>query len=482
MLRASSSVSHTSHANAKTKIVATLGPASCDKPTIRSLLEAGMTVARCNMSHGDHAAHAALMATARAAARAAKRPLALLQDLCGPKIRIGDFSTESVELHRGSAFTLTTERCVGDASHVSVSYAKLPREVASGMRIFLNDGKLELEVVSTTDTELHTSVIHGGVIRGRRGVNVPDASLSLSALTAKDRADVRFGIAQGVDLVTLSFVREARDITELRSLIRRAPDIKIVAKIETKAAIANLDAIIDAADAVMVARGDLAIEVPPERVPLLQKQIIRAANRAGKPVITATQMLDSMRTSPVPTRAEVNDVANAILDGTDAVMLSDETAVGEHPARAVSTMARIARETEAHELFDERHAGWDFPPRSTCDAVSRSIVTSARALNARAIVALSESGYTGRMVARYRPRVPIVVVTPSEATFSMSLLSYGCEPVHIPRIKNLADARAAARRILKARGLAAPGDTYILGAGLPFGKPGATNMLLVERM
>lgn len=445
------------------------------------MLDAGMLVARCNMSHGDHASHAALMRAARSAAARTKRPLALLQDLCGPKIRIGDFATETVRLDAGRPFTLTTHACKGDTSRVSVNYAKLPGDVSPGMSVFLNDGKLKLEVDAVKGTEIHTTVVVGGTIRGRRGVNVPDAQLSLAVLTPKDRRDLAFGLTQKVDIVTLSFVRDAHDVHRLRALLPKDQRVTIVAKIETKAAIANLAEIIEAADALMVARGDLAIEVPPERVPLLQKEIIRAANRAGKPVITATQMLDSMRTATVPTRAEVNDVANAILDGTDAVMLSDESAVGEHPVEAIRVLSRIAGETENDTLFrDHRHV-WDMVPVTTCDTVSRAIVQAAHTIEAKAIVAFSESGYTGRMVARYRPRVPIVVLTPERETYVQGILSYGCIPFHVRRVKDLADARRIARTVLTKHGLLCAGDTFVLGAGIPFGAPGATNMLLVDQ-
>ncbi len=465
----------------KTKVVATLGPSSNSEATIEKMLRAGMTVARFNMSHGDHATHARTIRAARAASKRAGIPLAILQDLAGPKIRIGDLYKEEIILRDGTRFTLTTKRCIGTETRVHVSYKRLPNEVRRGTYIFVNDGKIQLRVVRTSETEVHTVVVNGGSIRGRRGVNVPNSHLSVPALTSKDKKDVLFGIEQGVDIVTLSFVRTARDVARLRAMLKDYPHVMVAAKIETKAAVDNIDDIIDAADAVMVARGDLAIEVPPEKVPLVQKSIIRAANRAGKPVITATQMLDSMRVSTVPTRAEVNDIANAILDGTDAVMLSDETAVGAHPARAVSVMARVAQEMESSEHFRELQPLWDFKPRTRCDAVSRSISKTALASGARAIVAFSESGYTGRMVARYRPLVPILVLTPNRETFNKSLLTYGCIPVLVRRVKHLTDARKCAHAVLHDLKLCKADDIFVLGAGIPFGEPGSTNMMLVER-
>jgi pyruvate kinase len=470
------------HTHTKTKIVATLGPNSSEVPTLVKMLDAGMNVARINMSHGDHATHATNIKNARKASQQSKRPLAILQDLSGPKIRIGDFTTETVTLEDGAELTLTTKACDGTVDRVHVNYDKLPEEVSAGMHIYLNDGKQKLLVNKVTGTDIHTTVIHGGTIRGRRGVNVPDANLSLSSLTPKDRKDLVFGLEQNVDFVTLSFVRNAADIHLLRKLVGKDKTVTIVAKIETKFAIDNLEEIVDAADVIMVARGDLAIEMPPEKVPLLQKQIIRAANRAGKPVITATQMLDSMRIATTPTRAEVNDIANAILDGTDAVMLSDETAVGMHPERPIQVMKKVAREVETDPFFIERQNQWDFDPRSTYDAVAQSIAKTAAAMHAKAIVAFSESGYTGRMVARYRPRVPILVLTPHKETFNRSLVTYGCLPILVHKVKNLADAQKVARKVLTERDIAAKGDVFVLGAGVPFGAPGATNMMLVEKV
>lgn len=466
----------------KTKIVATLGPNSSEVRVLEKMLEAGMNIARLNMSHGDLKTHATCIANARKASTRTKRPLAILQDLSGPKIRIGDFSTETVTLENKARFTLTTKKIIGDVHIAHVNYPKLPKEVSPGMYIYLNDGKQKLLVEKVEGSEVHTTVISGGTIRGRRGVNIPDADLSIPTITKKDREDLLFGLEQKVDFVTLSFVRTAEDIHTLRKLIGQKRPITIIAKIETKAAIDNIDAIVDATDVIMVARGDLAIEMPPEKVPLLQKKIIRTANRAGKPVITATQMLDSMRVSTTPTRAEVNDIANAILDGTDAIMLSDETAVGLYPERAIAVMSRVAREVETDPFFIENQDHWDFDSRNTCDAVSRSIVKTASSMKAKAIVALSESGYTGRMVARYRPRVPIFVLTPNKETYIQSLVTYGCQPVLIHRVKNLKDAQKTARKILLERNLLKEGDVFVLGAGIPFGEPGATNTMLVEKM
>lgn len=466
----------------KIKIVGTLGPNSADQKMIEKMLLEGLTVARINMSHGDFDVHANTIKNARAAAKKTKRPLALLQDLSGPKIRIGDFDTEDVTLVNGNKLVLTTEKCVGTVERVHVNYEKLPKEVEVGMHIYLNDGKQKLLVEKITDTDIHTKIISGGTIKGRRGVNIPDADLSISSLTLKDKKDLKWGLDQGFDFVTLSFVRNAKDINDLRKLIPKERKIAIVAKIETKFAIENLEEIVEASDVIMVARGDLAIEMPLEKVPLLQKRIIRTANRLGKPVITATQMLDSMRIATVPTRAEVADIANAILDGTDAIMLSDETTIGNHPDLAISVMSRIAHEIENDPLFIEHQADWNFSASNVYDGVSRSIARNVVAAKAKAIVALSESGHTGRVVARYRPQVPIIVLTPNQETFNKMLVVYGCEPVLIKSVKNLTEAQKLARKMVTDCGIAKTGEAYILAAGIPFGSAGATNMMIVEKV
>lgn len=472
----------THHLKTKIKIVGTLGPRSSDPKMIEAMLKQGLTVVRINMSHGDQTIHAEMIAKARAAAKKTGCPVAILQDLSGPKIRIGDFQTEEITLEPGNKFVLTTKPLVGTVEKVHVNYETLPREVKAGMYIYLNDGKQRLLVEKVTKTEIHTIIEVGGTIKPRRGVNVPDANLSISSLTPKDKKDLKWGLTQDVDFVTLSFVRTASDIRDLRKLIPKDRKVAIVAKIETKFAIDNLDEIIDAADVIMVARGDLAIEMPLEKVPLLQKRIIRTANKMGKPVITATQMLDSMRIASVPTRAEVADIANAILDGTDAIMLSDETTIGNHPDRAIEVMAQVALEVENDPLFIQHQTDWNFTADTVYTGVSRSVARNVLSSNAQAIVALSESGNTGRSVARYRPQVPIIVLTPSLNTFSHMLVVYGCEPVLIKSIKSLPEAQKAAQKALRDRGLAESGDTYILTAGIPFGAAGATNMMIVEKM
>ena len=472
----------THHLKTKIKIVGTLGPSSSDPKMIEAMLKQGLTVVRINMSHGDQTIHSEMIAKARAAAKKTGCPVAILQDLSGPKIRIGDFQTEEITLEPGNKFVLTIKPLVGTVEKVHVNYETLPREVKAGMYIYLNDGKQRLLVEKVTKTEVHTIIEVGGTIKPRRGVNIPDANLSISSLTPKDKKDLKWGLTQDVDFVTLSFVRSASDIRDLRKLIPKDRKIAIVAKIETKFAIDNLDEIIEASDVIMVARGDLAIEMPLEKVPLLQKRIIRTANKMGKPVITATQMLDSMRIASVPTRAEVADIANAILDGTDAIMLSDETTIGNHPDRVIEVMAQVALEVENDPLFVQHQTDWNFTADTVYTGVSRSVARNVLSSNAQAIVALSESGSTGRSVARYRPQVPIIVLTPNLNTFNHMLVVYGCEPVLIKSVKSLPEAQKAAEKALRDRGLAKSGDSYILTAGIPFGAAGATNMMLVEKM
>lgn len=466
----------------KTKIVATLGPSSSSVSMIKNMLEQGLTVARVNMSHGDHITHEEVIKNARLASKQTKRPLAILQDLSGPKIRLGDFETEEVTLVNGEKLTLTTKAGVGTVEKVFVNYPKLPQEVEVGMHIYLNDGKQKLVVNKIDNHEIHTTILTGGTIRGRRGVNIPDGNLSISSITPKDKKDLEFGLAQNVDFITLSFVRNADDLHKLRRLISKKPETAIVAKIETKSAIENIDEIVAAADVIMVARGDLAIEMPLEKVPLLQKKIIRIANMAGKPVITATQMLDSMRISNTPTRAEVTDIANAIIDGTDALMLSDETAVGNHPDRTIEIMSQVAHEVENDSYFINHYIDWDFTAQTVYDTVSRSIARSVKPTNAKVIVSLSESGQTSRTISKYRPSAPIIVLTPKQATFNQTLVVYGCEPVLIKPVKDLNKARKVARTIIQKKQLAQSGDTYILGAGIPFGSTGATNTMMIEKI
>lgn len=470
----------------RTKIVATIGPASSDPKMLAALIKAGMNVARVNFSHGDHAEQGAKMENIRTVAAAVGEPIAILQDLCGPKVRIGDFTEGSVTLVKGQTFTLSTTPCAGTKDKVFIGYPHLHKEVKKGSVILLDDGRRTLVVQSVRGTNVITTVTVGGTIKGRRGVNAPGAFCKVSAITAKDKVDLAFGLEQKVDFIALSFVRSAEDVKKLRALIvKQSPKHVpgIISKIETPEAVKDIDAIIAESDGIMVARGDLAVEVSAENVPFIQKHIIRACVAAGKPVITATQMLESMVKSPVPTRAEVADVANAILDGTDAVMLSEESALGEFPLEAVTMMAKIARETENQPTY--RSLFKHFLKREEyglVDALGRAVAETAIRLDARAIVALSESGYTGRMIARHRPMQPIIVFTPHETTARKLALSFACHPMLVTSFETVLTVIDEGKKAILKEKLATKGDRIILVAGVPLGKAGNTNMLMVQRV
>jgi len=468
----------------KTKIVATVGPATSSEEMLEKLFVAGVNMVRLNFSHGDFAEHQPKIDYTRKISKKLGMPIAVLQDLAGPKIRIGDFYQERVELTVGEKFVLTTETVIGDEHKASINYPKLPQEVKEGSVIFLDDGKKKLIVKSIVGNEIHCEIMVGGNTKGRRGVNVPGAYLSIDSLTEKDREDLLFGIKNQVDFMAISFVRRAEDINELREILKKhkAGDIKIIAKIETEEALENLDEIIMASDGIMVARGDLAIEIPAEDVPVAQKDIIRKCNEVGKPVITATQMLESMIKSPVPTRAEVGDIANAIFDGTDAVMLSEETTLGEFPIQAVEVMTRVAvrveQEIDHASVLQNSH----LTRKSITDSFSYAAVNRAHEIGASAIVALSKSGDTARMVSRYRPHKPFIALTPDEKTYNQLALSYGVRPVLTEQFSSLPSMVKKAKEILLAQGLVGPADTFVIVAGLPFGQSGSTNLLLAERV
>ena len=465
----------------KTKIVATIGPASESERELHGMINAGMNVARLNFSHGTHEEYKEIIQRIRHISDSFHLPVAILQDLAGPKIRIGSFETETVHLKADAEFTLTTEQCIGDEMRVFVNYKDLPKEVSEGSRIMLDDGKINLRVESVRGEKIHCKVVYGGIIRGSRGVNVPGTHLSIGCLTHKDKEDLEFGVKEKVDFVALSFVQTADDIRELRKILdHHKSHAAIIAKIETEEAVANIDEIIEVSDGIMIARGDLAVEIPAENVPLMQKLIIKKSIEAGKPVITATQMLDSMIHSPVPTRAEVSDVSNAILDGTDAIMLSGETATGDHPVLTIETMSRIALKTEGSELFQEEVRKFKRTIRGIADSVSSAVTVTAANIEASAIVALSETGFTPRMISRYKPSQPIFVLTPHKETLNRSLLSFGCSPELSPHFTNLNEATDYAKKFLVQRKKLKEGDTFILCAGIPFGRKGSTNLMVAH--
>jgi pyruvate kinase len=464
----------------KTKIVCTIGPASESTDILGELIQSGMDVARLNFSHGTLQGHESNIESLREISRRLRGNVTILQDLAGPKIRIGAFQKSHAVLKPQSWFTLTTRDVAGDEHQVSVSYPNLPMEVNPGDVILLGDGALELEVAETSPTDIRCRVMVGGHISSRKGINLPSGTLEIPSLTENDRRNLSFGIKVGVDFVALSYVRRAEDIKDVRDIMEsEGSKIPIIAKIETRKALDNIDAILEEVDGIMVARGDLGVETPLERVPLIQKMLIRKANTLGKPVITATQMLGSMVNNPRPTRAEVADIANAIFDGTDALMLSEETAVGSYPVESVRTMVNIAVASEQgfpYELFERKaHNRRGYTP----DAISYGACLLAREVDAKAIVTPTESGMTARLVARYRPNNPIIALSPNEETIKQLNLSWGTIPVKVDKFENTDDMIEKAKRIAVEMGFAKKGEKIVLTAGLPIGIPGNTNIIKI---
>lgn len=463
----------------KTKIVCTLGPATSGPENIRRMIAAGMDVARLNFSHGDHDSHRAVIHDLRRISADMGREVAILQDLAGPKIRLGLLPDER-RLEAGESVTLAPIDSA-PAEALPVNYPYLLDDVAVGDRILLADGLVELAVVEEKEGVLRCQVVVGGLVASHKGVNLPTSSLRIPSFTEKDRADLELGLAEGVDLVALSFVRSERDLAPAREMIASSQSSPLlIAKIEKPEALERIDQIIGTVDAIMVARGDLGVEVPLERVPVIQKRLIRLARQAGRPVITATQMLRSMIDNPRPTRAEANDVANAILDGTDAVMLSEETAVGEYPVEAVQVLDRVAREVEPTlewEKFLRQEPSPLLP--STEAALTRAACYLARDLKPAALVASTTSGGTARLIARYRSPFSVVGLTPNLQTCRQLCLSWGVMPALIPSYQNTDEMFAMARTWVAAKGLAGPGDRLIITAGVPLGVPGTTNLVKV---
>lgn len=457
----------------KTKIVATIGPKTESVAQLTALVKAGLNVARLNMSHGDHAEHLVKIKNIRTVENKLQGSLPILMDLSGPKIRTGEYTTERITITKGKKVIITTDNIQGTKERFSINYPKLPQEVSKGSILMLDDGKKKLIVEKVVGNEIHTKVVIGGELKSRRGVNIPGAYLSVSSITAKDRKDIAFGLENGVDMFALSFVRTANDVLELQKIMKRAGKVvPVIAKIETQEAIDNLEAILDAADGAMVARGDLAIEVPTELVPVYQKRIIERCNILGKPAITATQMLESMIVSPVPTRAEVSDIANAIYDGTDAVMLSEESTLGAYPVEAVSVMSRVAH---ANEIPKDYRGYYN----TIQDSISRSVYKTARNVKASLIVALTESGQSARLVERFNPNVPIIALTPNRATVQSLALTSNVHAYQLPGAKSFDHVLEFVPEFLKTQKLVKKGDKIVLTAGAPFGVKGSTNMVVV---
>ena len=468
----------------KTKIVATIGPVTTSVEMLSRLLKTGMNIVRLNFSHGDFAEHQEKVNNFRIAMKETGISGAIMQDLSGPKIRLGEFYQEKVILKEGEMITITTDKITGDEKHVSINYPLFPKEVKVGDKVMVDDGKKRFEVVSIKGNEVLCKIIVGGETKGRRGVNLPDSDISVNSLTDKDKKDIEFGIKNKVDFFAFSFVRKPEDVVELRNILnKRKSKAKIIAKIETPQAVKNIDAILELCDGLMVARGDLAIEVPAERVPMIQKMIIKKCNDVGKIVITATQMLESMIKSPVPTRAEVSDIANAILDGTDAVMLSEETTLGQYPIEAVRVMSKVALDIE--QQYPEREISHvdEKGQIEVTDSISGSVVKTAHNIGAKVIVALTESGFTARMISRYKPVPFIVAVTADETTMHQLNASFGCLPLKVNPYKTALDAEVfkAVRVFCLKEKIAKKGDKVVIATCSQWEKKGgSTNMIMVE--
>lgn len=466
----------------KTKIVCTIGPASEEIGILRKLISSGLNVARLNFSHGSHEEHGKRIRNIREAAKAEGKNVAILLDTKGPEIRTGDLRVPAVELVAGEKITLTTENILGDQSRISVSYEGLPQDVAVGSLILIDDGLIGLTVDAVEGTEIHCTIQNGGTLKSRKGVNIPGVKINLPGITQKDAEDILFGIEQGVDFIAASFVRKPQDVLEIRRILEEhGANIPIISKIENQEGIENLDAILEVSDGLMVARGDLGVEIPVEEVPVVQKEMIRKCNQLGKPVITATQMLDSMQRNPRPTRAEASDVANAILDGTDAIMLSGETAAGKYPVEAVTTMARIALRTESslryRELFRQRTREIG---NTITESISQAVVHTSHTLDCSAIITATETGFTARMVSKYRPLAPIIAVTPNEDIIRKLSLVWGVYPVLGKEAPTTDEMFATAISASLENRCVKQGDLVVITAGVPVGKSGTTNLMKVH--
>lgn len=463
----------------KTKIVCTIGPASEDRALIEKLIFAGMNVARLNFSHGTHDEHAARIDLIRACAEEADLPVAIMLDTKGPEIRTGLLKDGFITLFKGDEFTLTSREIEGTKDKVSITYRNLPDDVDYGTKILLDDGLIELEVQNAQNGDVHCRVINGGVLKERKGVNVPGISLNIPNLTEKDIRDITFGIEKEVDFIAVSFVRKAQDVLDIRSVLDKyGSQISIISKIENKEGVNNLEEILAVSDGIMVARGDLGVEIPVEEVPLIQKIIIEGCNKLGKPVITATQMLDSMQNNPRPTRAEATDVANAILDGTDAIMLSGETAAGKYPAESVETMDRIARKAESMLKNFNREPTQE---KSTIiDAMGHVVSTAVSSLKAKAILIPTESGHIATAIAKYRPSCPIIALTPYKSVVNQLSLVWGLYPIPFESSIQMDEMINSVTELATRKKIINNGDTIIVIAGVPLLDSGTTNFMQIH--
>lgn len=465
----------------KTKIVCTIGPASNSFQAIKAMIENGLSVARLNFSHGTHKEHGELIRMIRKAASEAGRPVAVLQDLCGPKIRVGEIPAPGIRLASGQTMILTTGTKPARGNRIPVSFSGLPSQVKVGDRILLADGLMDLTVRKTSASEIECKVVTGGTLTSHKGINLPTSSLDIPAITEKDRRDLLFGLDMDVDYIAMSFVRTAGDIHDLKKIIHRHnKPTPVIAKVEKHEALEHIDAILEAADGIMVARGDLGVEIALENVPNIQKSLVRKANMLGKPVVIATQMLRSMVESPRPTRAEAADVANGVLDGADAVMLSEETAMGKYPIEAVKYMARIA--ASAEEEYHHRRYLQVMPKRGTAESVSYSAAVLAKNLDAGAVVATTRSGFTAAHISRYRPIQPVIALSPDENTVRRLTLYWGVMPFFLPIIEDTDEMVEQAAMAALEKGHVHKGDRIVITAGRPIWEMGTTNMLWVKEL
>lgn len=474
---------HSRYLGRQTKIVATIGPATDSSRMMERLIRAGMNCARLNLSHGTLAEHACYIGTVRRIARRLSMPVAILIDLPGPKYRTGEISGGAATLRKGARFTLTTRQIEGDDTIVSVNYPNLSVDVKVGDTVLVDDGALQLKVQKTTDTEIESRVVAGGVLTHGKGVAVPGMHNSVPFMTDQLREKIQFAMSQQADYIALSFVSTADDVMQARAVLsEKKSDIPLIAKIERGEAVRNFTRILAASDGIMVARGDLGVDIPLEKVPLVQKQLIKACNRAGKPVITATQMLESMINSARPTRAEVTDVANAIFDGTDAVMLSAETSIGKYPVEAVTMMAQIAKETEKEIPLEQQllERGQEITAQ-TDEMISYDACHTAHELDAVAIVAFTRSGSTAQRVSKYRPKTPVLAITPQAHVVGRLLLCWGVHPFQIEVSESLSELFNTGAGLAMQIGLARSGDLIVITGGVPIGVAGSTNLLKVER-
>lgn len=469
----------------KTKILCTMGPSSESPEVLKQLVTAGMNAARLNMAHGELEDHAARIRSIRQVAREMNTLIPVLLDIKGPEVRIGKLKEASCELIPGREISLTTETILGDAERLSVTYEDITSVLNPGSRILIDDGLIELTVLEVAGTEVRCRIVSGGVLKPRKGVNLPGVKTTLPGVTERDVRHIQFGVEQGIDIIAVSFVRKAEDIEEVRRLLKEhgAEHIQIISKIENEEGIENLDAIIEASDGIMVARGDLGVEIPVEEVPIVQREMIRKCNLAGKPVIVATHMLESMQVNPRPTRAEVSDVANAVLQGADVVMLSGETAAGKYPVASVATMARVAVRAESvfdhEEHFTKRTAG---PITDTTSAISQAVVSTASELGAKAIITPTESGFTARMVSKHRPKAPILAITQHEKVLARLSLLWGVIPVMGDPVSTTDEMFASSVANAKKTGLVVDGDQVVISAGVPVSMTGATNLIKVLKV